>query len=196
MKGHTNPNDLLLLYLGLMKSLEVLDKLLKEEGPMNIGVLPIMAMSSGLAAELMLKFAYECDHGIAYSIRKGTSGHNLNEIYKDQKEERRNAIERCYRSRYEELKCRDVRFLVSTVPPESVELKEYQTVQDVVDNEADVFVRARYIAETSITSEGVINKRGVDTRPYHLWALAKGICDTIDWKLLLRPDNIVITTNQ
>ena len=198
----TDPNSLVLIFCGLMTSLRVLDEHLAEgekQRPdyraMNIGIIPVMSITASLGAELMLKYAYECDHGEAYPLGKGKQGHDLKQLYDGQQESRRDAINRQYRIRYKEMKAQDMRLIVGFTPPERANLKEYESAQDVVDNEANIFVRARYLAEVFEVTSDVVAKFKIDTRPYHIWALAKGIFDTIDWKNRLRPDNIVVSTN-
>ena len=202
VKRTTDPNSLFLIFCGLMKSLRVLDQHLaegKRRSPdhniINIGVFPVMSMTAALGAELTLKYAYECDHCEAFPILKGVKGHNLKELYERQKVSRQIDINRFYRKRFEELKLQNVRIVVSLSPPERAEAKEYRSAQDVVDNEGDVFVRARYLAEVFEISPGIVCKYKVDTNPYHLWALALGVSDTIDWRKLTRSDNIVISTD-
>lgn len=198
----TDPNSLSLIFSGLMTSLRVLDEHLAEgekqksdHRVMNIGVIPVMSITAALGVELMLKYAYECDHGEAYPLGKGRQGHNLKQLYDSQEESRRDAINRQYRIRCEEVKAQDMSLIVGFTPPERANLKEYESAQDVVDNEADIFVRARYLAEVFQVTSDVVAKFKIDTRPYHLWALAKGIFDTIDWNNRIRPDNIVVSTN-
>ena len=203
MRRFTDPNSLFLIFCGLITSLKTLNEYLVEgkasdpdHNVMNIGVIPAMSITAALAVELMLKYTFEIDHKRAYPIHKGKDGHDLKRMYDSQKQERQDMIDKYYRVRYQELKPHEVRLLVDLMPPDTGGTEDYQSAQDVVDNEANVFVRARYLAEMKEITPGVFCRYKVDTRPYHLWALALGASDTIDWRSTVRPNNIVVTTNQ
>ena len=200
MTRRTIDADRLLVNLcGLMTSLRVLDDYLTEGEKQNpdhrltsIGIFPVMSFNAAFAVELLLKFAYECDHGEPYPIQRGTRGHNLEELFDKQEEARQCAINQFYLTEYKKMKHRNISVHVGLQPATVSDRTEYHSVWDVVKGEADTFLEARYYAEMSHTNETVTDR--FSTNPYHLWALAKGIFYTIDWGKRLRSDSILVIT--